>query len=178
MVERRPSRRVLLSLLLAGSLPGCGFSPVYGSRGDGEAGPAEAGLAAITVGPLPERGGQLLRQALQARFDRGAAGIQRRYDLAVAFALGADVIGIQQDNSVTRVRLIGSALWSLTAQDPQRSTLTSGSARAVDGYNIIDQQFFASDLESDMVQRRLAMALAEQITVQLAAFFKRRAVAG
>lgn len=177
MAEVGLPRRGFLSLLLAATLPACGFSPVYASRGNGETGPAEAGLAAIAVGPLPERSGQLLRQALQARFDRGANGIQRRYDLAVAFALGADAIGIQQDNSVTRIRYVGSALWSLTAQDTQRSTLTSGSARAVDGYNIIDQQFFASDLESDVVQRRLANAIADQITIQLATYFKRRALA-
>jgi LPS-assembly lipoprotein len=50
--------------------------------------------------------------------------------------------------------------------------LTSGTARAVDGYNVIDQQYFASDLESEAVQRRMVEAIAEQITLQVAMYFR------
>jgi hypothetical protein len=45
----------------------------------------------------------------------------------------------------------------------------------VDAYNIFDTQYFAADLENDAVQRRLATALAEQITLQLATYFRKRA---
>ena len=41
----------------------------------------------------------------------------------------------------------------------------------MDGINIFDTQYFAADLENEAVQRRLADALADQITLQLAAFF-------
>ena len=34
----------------------------------------------------------------------------------------------------------------------------------MDGFNIIDEQYFAADLENEAVQRRLAEALADQIT--------------
>ena len=44
------------------------------------------GLGLIAVAIIPERSGQLLRQALQARFDHGDAPAAKRYDLAVAFA--------------------------------------------------------------------------------------------
>ena len=60
--------------------------------------------------------------------------------------------------------MIGNANWTLIAQDPARTRLTSGSAKAVDGLNIFDAQYFAADLENEAVQRRLAEALADQIT--------------
>ena len=41
--------------------------------------------------------------------------------------------------------------------------------------NNLDTQIFASDLENEAVQKRLADALADQITLQLASFFRKRA---
>ena len=158
-------------------LPGCGFSPVYSRAAGGAAGPAEANLAAITVGPMPERLGQELRQALQGRFDLAGTGVARRYDLSVSLALSGEPIAIQQDSSITRIRLLATASWTLSAQDPLRSTLSSGTARTLDGYNIINQQFFAADQQNEAVQLRMMEALSDQITLQIAGYFKRRAPA-
>jgi LPS-assembly lipoprotein len=159
-------------------LSGCGWRPVYAPVSSGGTGPAEQGLMETEVGWLPERNGQLLREALKARFERGTGGAARRYDLSVNLSIQAEAIAIQRDNTTSRVRLIGTAAWSLQAQDPQRSTLATGFAREVDGYNIFNQQYFAADLQSTTVQRRMTDALAEQITLQVAAWFNRRAAAG
>lgn len=43
--------------------------------------------------------------------------------------------------------------------------------------NILDSQYFALDLENEAVQKRIAETLADQITIQLAAFFRKRAAA-
>ena len=96
-------------------------------------------------------------------------------DLRVGFGIAGDAIAILPDSNPTRIREIGSAAWTLVAQDPARTTLTSGSAKAVDGYNLINAQYFASDLENEVVQRRLANALADQITMQLAVYFRQQA---
>ena len=61
------------------------------------------------------------------------------------------------------------------AQDLAHTTLTAGSAKAVDGYNLFNAQYFASDLENAVVQRRLANELADQITMQLAVYFRQQA---
>ena len=86
-------------------------------------------------------------------------------------------IAIQPDNNATRIRFIGGATWTLIAQDPGRTRLSSGSAKAVDGFNVFDTQYFAADMETEVVTRRLADALADQIVIQLAAFFRKRATA-
>ncbi|MBN8874824.1 MAG: hypothetical protein J0H67_18455 [Rhodospirillales bacterium] len=166
-------RRLLLGAAML-PLAGCGFQPVYMPTASGKPGPAARELSAINVGIIPDRSGQLLRQALQARLaDDG--GTPQHYDLAVSFGIVSDVIGIQANNLATRVRLIGSANYILTSRTTPPTRVTSGSARFVDAYNLFDQQFFAGDLEDESVRRRIAEALAEQITNQLAIFFRKRA---
>jgi len=162
---------------LAALAAGCGFHPVYMPTESGKPGVASRELAAINVGVIPDRPGQLLRQALHDRFDGSFAGEPRLYDLSVDYSVPGEGIGVRNDNSVTRVRLTGRASWTLRAQNPQRTVVTSGSARAVDDYNVVDQQYFGADLDNETAQRRVAEAVADQIALQLAVFFKRRAMA-
>ncbi|HEY0183396.1 MAG TPA: hypothetical protein VGC09_11365, partial [Rhodopila sp.] len=75
----------------------------------------------------------------------------------------------------TRIRLIGNATWALVGHDDKRSTLTSGTARAIDAVNIIDSQYFASDLEVEAEQQRIADNIAAQIATQLAVWFRQQA---
>ena len=155
-------------LLLA--LPGCGFHPLYGSNGFGS-GPARAGLGLISVGSIPNRLGQLLRQALQARFDHGDAPAAKRFDLSVDFLLSSEALGIQQDTTATRLRFMGQANWTLVTRDAARATVTSGGAHAVNGLNTFDQQYFAQDTETETVEIRMIEELADDITIQLATYF-------
>jgi LPS-assembly lipoprotein len=172
----RIGRRVALTFLAAPALMGCGFRPIYGSSNTEGNDPAAA-LARISVGLIPERSGQLLRLALQDRFERAGTAPAHQYDLAVSFGIISDSIAIRQDSSATWVRMVGTATYSLVSQDPSRATVTSGTARSVDGYNLFDNQYFAADQEADAVQRRIARAVADQIALQLASFFARRLAA-
>ena len=170
-------RRRMLALAAGVTLSGCGFQPVYMPTASGKAGVAQRELAAIQVDIIPDRPGQLLRQALQDRLEMGSSGVARRYELSVAFGISGEGIAIEQNTTVTRLRMIGTVTWNLVAQDPGRTRLTSGSAKSVDAINIFDAQYFAADLENETAQRRLAEALADQITLQLATFFRRQEAA-
>jgi LPS-assembly lipoprotein len=170
-------RRQLLAWAAGTSLSGCGFQPVYMPTASGSAGVAQRELAAIHVNIIPDRPGQLLRQALQQRFQMSDSGTASQYDLSVSFGISGEGIAIQPNSTVTRIRNIGSASWTLIALDPGRTHLTSGSARAVNGLNIFDTQYFAADLENETVTRQLAQQLADQITLQLATYFRKRAAA-
>lgn len=177
MTMIRLPRRGLLALGAAAGVAGCGFRPVYMPTASGKPGPAQRELAAITVNIIPERPGQLLRQALQERLAAGASGVEHRYNLAVSFYIVGEALGIQQDTVATYVRLIGRASWTLIAQDPANTHLTTGNTRVLDSFNVLDQQYFASDLENEAVQRRMAETTAEQIALQLGVFFRKRAEA-
>ena len=170
-------RRHLLTLAAGAALSGCGFQPVYMPTASGAPGAAQRDLAAIQVALIPDRPGQLLRQALQDRLEMGASGVARRYDLTVSFWIAGEGIAVQQDSTATRLRETGNANWTLVAQDVGRTRLTSGFARAIDAINITDEQYFGADLENESLQRRMAGAIADQITMQLAIYFRRHAVA-
>lgn len=166
-------RRTLL-LGATALLSGCGFQPVYMRTASGKAGPGQRELQTVFVRIIPERPGQQLRQALQERFGSDS-GLPARYDLAVSFGVAGEGIGILNSSLATRIRFTGNASWSLLAHDDHYTPLTSGSARTIDGINIYDGQYFASDMETEAVYQRMADNIAQQITTQLAIWFRQRA---
>jgi LPS-assembly lipoprotein len=176
MMARRTLRLALATALIL-PLAACGFEPIY-ARHDATMAPAVAGLGDIAVGVLGERTGQELRQALQARFDRAGGGLAPRYDLTINYGLTSEGVGYQPDTSISRIRLVGTAAWTLTAQDAQRSTLASGTSRVVDGYDNLDNQLFAANMQDETVKKRIAGNLADQITLQLSIWFKQHAPQG
>lgn len=173
MVSRRAlRRRALLGWPLVLAVPGCGLHPLY-ANGESGAGPVRNGLGLISVAVIPDRAGQLLRQALQARFDHGDAAPVKRFDLSVSLQIASEGIGIQYDATVTRIRFVGRASWALLTREATRATVITGTARAVDALNTFDQQYFTQDMETETIQRRLAEGLAEQIMTQLAIYFEK-----
>jgi LPS-assembly lipoprotein len=164
-----------LALGSAGALAGCGFQPVYMPTASGQAGPARRELQTINVNLIPDRPGQLLRQDLQERLADDSGQAPFRYDLEVRFTISGEGIGIEQDTVATRVRMIGHASWKLRERNEAQTQITTGDARAMDAVNVIDQQFFEADLDTEQVQKRIASAVADQIALQLAAFFRHRA---
>jgi LPS-assembly lipoprotein len=158
----------------ASLLGGCGFRPIYMPTASGKDGPPKRELATVFVRIIPERPGQLLRLALQDDF-ASDSGIPPQYDLAVTYSISGEAIGIETTSIATRIRFIGNANWSLLAHDAKSTRLTGGGARFMDGVNIFDGQYFASDLETEVVQQRIATEIAQQITTQLAIWFRQQA---
>ena len=173
-----PVGRRLVSLsILAGALTplaGCGFQPVYMGTASDKAGPAQRNLAAIHVALIPDRPGQELREALKRSLGSDS-GVPPRYELAVAFGVSGEGIGIQANNLATRLRLISQASYTLRRLDAKQTVLFSGAARAMDGVNVFDSQYFAADLEVEAEEKRMANEIAQQIAMQLAVFFRSRA---
>jgi LPS-assembly lipoprotein len=183
-------RRALLTALLPGLLPrllpgllpallpilaGCGFRPLY-MRDSGPGGfSASDELASIYLTVMVNREGQLMRQALQRRFEGSGSGIAKKYDLVANVGVSQEGIGILRDNSTTRYRMNGQVTWYLRKLDVAHTLVTTGSARAQDGLNVIDQQYFALDIDQENTTRRVVEALADQVTQQLAIYFRRQA---
>ncbi|HUB49662.1 MAG TPA: LPS assembly lipoprotein LptE [Acetobacteraceae bacterium] len=164
--------RWALALGSAALLASCGFQPVYMPTASGKPGPAERELAAIHVNLIPDRPGQELRQDLQERLGSDSGGLSR-YNLSVNFSVSGEGIGILPSTIATRIRLIANATWTLTT--PEGTRITNGSARALDAFNILDQQYFASDMDNEVLAGQLASNVADQITMQLASYFRRQA---
>lgn len=168
-------RRAFVLAGAAGALSACGFQPLYRRTASGGPGSAQRELAGVFVELIPDRPGQLLREALQQRFQGGSEAAPGVYALHVDYSIAGEGIGVQPDNTTTRVRFIGRASFQLRTHDAAGTTLTTGTARTVDSENVIENQLFAADLETEAAQRRIAQVIADQVATQLAVFFKKRA---
>jgi LPS-assembly lipoprotein len=172
------SRRGLIGGVATLPLAGCGFHPVYMPSAGDEPGVAQRELGAIYVAIIPDRPGQELRQALQQRLGGTGADPKPLYTLHVNYWIAGEGIAIQPDTSVTRIRLFGNANWNLVGRDPAQTPITKGFARAEDAVNVIDNGYFSSDLQNEAADAYLAQALADQIAMRLAVFFRNKAGTG
>lgn len=165
-----------LGLGLAGGVVGCAPHPLYAPNAFGNASAGSdsvlAQLRQVQVPLLPDREGQILRQALQDRLYSGETPVLSRYNLSVSIGINQIGLGIQGDSTITYVRFIATAPWSLTSQDdPDHKVLVSNTAQASDSLNAFDNQPFGQELETNVVNARLANAIADQIVTRLAHYF-------
>lgn len=124
---------------------------------------------------IPERSGQMMRDALQRRMELGGGGSAKLYNLSVAFYVATEGASIERADSIpTRTRAAGIATWSLTTADAEQRTVLTGRARSLDGSNPLSLQYFYSDLQSEQMQARLVDAVADQITTSIATWFALR----
>lgn len=169
MTTRRPFLLAGLSLL-----GGCGFHPLLAPGSAGKASTV-AQLRSVYVPVMPERAGQLFREALQTRLYGSDASVAKRYELSAPIALNVEGLGIQADSSTSRFRVTGSTAWTLIDLGKQRAVAATGFARLLDGYDNVDQQYIATAFESEAATARIANNLADQVVQQIAAYFDRTA---
>ncbi len=161
-------RRWALPVLVCMPVAGCGFHPLYGSGSvSADAHMPDIFVANIVAG----RPGQLLRQALQQRLAGSSEASPQGYTLRVSLALNDEAIGIHGDNTSARTRIIGRANWALSSVAASPVSLASGSAITVDGFNVIETQYFESIMATDTTNERVADNLADSIRTQLATWF-------
>lgn len=165
-------RRAALGGLLA--LSGCGFRPLYApdERGDIR-GTTE--LAAIRIGPVPERRGQLLRQELERRFQVSGGAAEARYALTVAIQPAAELQGFRRDGSPSRVRYTYTVPYTLSTLSVPPVPIATGAVVAFDAYNVPDQQFFAAVQSASAADRRLIEQIARDLTERLTLALRERA---
>ncbi len=170
------SRRRVLRLASASTaawlLTGCGFRPLYGSRGSS---PAAVELAAIEIAHVSDRLDQNLRNDLINRLTPFGEPAQPRYHLFIQTGQSSSALAIQSNSTITRYNLIVNASFVLTERDSGQ-TLYGGSARAVGSYDAVRSDFATLTAEQDSA-RRTVREVAEDIRAQLAAFFSRRLAA-
>jgi len=164
------SSRNLFALAAIGAIAGCGFSPLYGNGPDST--PVAQQLDEVAVANIPERTGQMLRESLQDQLEAAGAPTVQHYTLNVAYSITGQAVGIQEDTSASRIRVIATASWSLSPIGQPGERLTAGQATTEDALNVIDEQYFAQELESTTLDQQLADEIAAQITSQVAVYFK------
>ncbi|WP_431282648.1 LPS assembly lipoprotein LptE [Humitalea sp. 24SJ18S-53] len=176
MPEPRATRRGLLGLAAAASLGGCGFRPMYAPEGRSATPDYEERvtreLAAVQVALQGERTGQLFRRALQEKLNPRGTGVAARYEIRTGLTIAADPLGFRRDGTLSRVRYNGAAPWTLVVLGTPPVALTAGRARSFESYDVLDNQFFASDFAQEEAIRRLIEILSDDIVTRLALYFR------
>jgi len=151
----------LISLLL---ISACGFSPLYEAGGSSVT--MQAKLAAIEVGPIPDRLGQIMRNRLVDRLNASGA---TDYTLAVALRQSSEGFGVRPDAATTQEQLTLVAVIKLTSNE-DGTVLFEQELRARTSFDIVQSDFSTITQREDSA-RRLVLELAERIHRRLALQF-------
>ena len=162
MRTRRAGLAVLL-LALAAAAAGCGFRPLYG---ESTAGSAQT-LAQIEIMQIADRRGQMLRNLLLDRLTPTGQPRQPAYALGVTLDETRQELAIRRDESATRANLTITAHFVLRALREPQLGVYSGTARAVNGFNVLRSEFATLSAENAARERALRI-LSEEIRIRIA----------
>lgn len=147
----------------------CGFQPLYGKK-DGKSAPDD--LAATRINIIADRTGQQLRNDLQVELTpKGASAVEQKYELQVKLNENLNQIAIAKDETTSRASLELISTFTL-AKLQDGAPLYSGVSRVTMSYNITTQGFATVSAEQD-ARRRGARVIAEDMKLQLAAYFNK-----
>ena len=160
-------------------IAGCGFEPLYGSRGVGSRGGGsqsgvshvEAALANIQITLIKDRIGQQLRNYLIDRLNPRGAPSNPRHVLTIQVAVSKTELGIERDETATRAKLSLTAQFELKDIAGQQ-IVHSGSARSTNSFNIVESDFATLSAEKDAIDRA-ARVVSDEIKIRLSLYLNR-----
>ena len=112
---------------------------MYGQRAP-EATPVFSDLAAVQVGVIPDRSGQLLRNELVRLLNPATDSRPGRYTLTVALKETVDNFAVERSGFATTASVEVVATYSLI-DDATGNPVLAATSRAVSGYNLLDNAF-------------------------------------
>jgi LPS-assembly lipoprotein len=149
------------------ALAGCGLAPVYSGGGTGA---AAASFRNITVAPIPDRSGFLVRQALLDRF--GGPVENARYRLEIELDDQIVAFGVRGDNSAARERRTLRARYRLV-DTTTNTVVLDATAGSDSGIDRVSSNYAVVAAEATALER-LSTELARQISAKLALFARGR----
>ena len=163
-----------LALMVGGlAVTACGFRPLYGERAGTM---AAAHMAAVQIGIVNDRLGQILRNDLIERMSPLGEPLNPRYRLNASLSQSNSALAIQQDTTITRYdQRIDVSFVLVDLATGQ--VMFRGCSRAIGGYDAVRSDFATLTAQQDAAKRTVR-EVAEDIRAQLAAYFVNRRVGG
>ncbi len=155
---------LLASLFLLAS---CGFSPIYGSRGE-DGSPVSEKLSAVSIENIPNELGQKLRNRLMDRLYAHGRPSASGPRLSVVLKDTEAELGIRKDATAELSELTLQASFSLL--DETGKTLLKGSASSIVLYSRLDAQYGTLAAQRNAYDRACG-EIAEQIVTRLGLFY-------
>jgi LPS-assembly lipoprotein len=166
-----PTRRALflapLALTLGGTLAGCGFHPLYSSRGTRDWDPD---LAAINVVPINDRAGQILALALRENLNPGDMSVRKRWDLTTGVRVTRTDLGIQRNATATTSEITVYATFQINEAQSGKIVYSS-SSNAVGDFDQVNDAY-ATQVAADGARDRALREVADEMTLRLAIFVR------
>ena len=162
-------RRFALALSLLPLLASCALSPIYAG---GASGPVASSLAAISVAPIPDRAGWLMRNALIDRLGGERQGVAYRLEVDLDDDISG--FGIRGDRSVTRERRTLRARYRLV-QASSGLVLLDATAGSDAGIDVVSSPYATVAAEQTALER-LSKVVADQIVARLALYASSRPI--
>lgn len=155
---------LLLGLIAAPLLTGCGFTPVYATADNGGA-PGLRGVRLANVS-TSETALPIITRAFERRTARGG---DAEYDLDLVVREGATSLAVQIDDSVTRYNYRVAANYTLRKRAD--GSVIKGRASAVASFNVVSSQYstlYAEEAAREKAARVLAEEVERDILIKLA----------
>lgn len=163
-------------------LAGCGFSPLYSAGETQDAGVARR-LAAVDVGIINDRSGQILRNALERKLERAGGSVRKRYKLDVTVTESRADQAFQKGGFGTRASLrtvakavlveipgVGQDQAAPEDRTGKSKVLWRGHSQALVAWNLLPENYAAVVSERDARTRAMEQ-LADDIARSLAVYF-------
>ena len=142
-------------------LAGCGFRPLYG-RNDGPSGAPS--LVEVDIDLIKDREGQILRNFLIDRFQPNGAG---RYRLETALIISEQDLGVAEDATTTRSRVLVTANFKLRYGDRTYRF----SSRGAGSFSTVQSDYGTLVARQDATERSLR-SIADEAKVRVSTFLK------
>lgn len=168
MMRRAAFALTIVPLALA--VGSCGLHPLYAG---GSVSPVVVGLSAVQVGPIPERAGWLVRNALVDRLGSEAPGHPpATYRLDVQLDDQITGFGIRGDSATTRERRTIRARYQLVTV-ATGETVVDATAGSDSGIDVVSSEYATVAAEQTATER-LATVVADQIVGRLGVYLHRQ----
>lgn len=155
-------------------LSGCGFRPVYGTGSADGGVNVDQDLAAIKLGVIEGRPGQILHNHLLDRFNPKGQPVKSLYVLTTEVKTSSSELGTQIDATTTRSQVSVLANARLSAFGETIPFVS----RAVASFSTAQSDYASKVAEEEAIERSMRV-IADDLRLQIATFFeKRRLVQG
>lgn len=158
----------LTACLLLLAAAGCGFKPLYGVVPGSV---AHETMAAVDIGLINDRSGQVLRNGLLTRMQPLGPAEQLTYVLDVDLGESAVGLAVERDETATRTNLTITAQVALT-ELATGEVVYVDTVRSYASYDVLDAEYATLGAERDARERAL-LELADRISTSVALFLQR-----
>lgn len=153
----------------------CGFEPLYGPYSRIEAPEVENHLAQISIAPLPERTGQILRNHLLDKLNPSGEPAQPKAHLEIDVNLAKHSTSLRRDGTTQRFNMVATAHITLRDQD-NKKILYKDTLKRTASFSIGDAtaEFgYASTVSEGDAKKRTLLLIAEDLHLMLATYYKK-----